>query len=334
VIKGLIVSNKYGFKKILGKSLLDIMIEKNKTISQFFVLIDKLSLVEHKSAIKSNVVYIFNDDKGELGRYINVNDKILIFHDDYFVDEPISIDEYKDINAKYIVVEGEGITIQSLLDFYKLRESLIVERNRGLINAGVDIIDINSTYIDYDCNIGKETVIFPNSMVSSSNIGEKCIISGRIKNSTIGDEVVIDNSVIEDSTIESDVQVGPYSYIHNECRLRDGCIIGSYVEIKKSEIGCNSKIKHQSVILDTTIDDKVNIGAGVITANYDGEMKSVTRIGNNSFIGCNSVLIAPINIGANSFIAADTTVVKNVEDNEFSISRVHQVNKQRRKINI
>lgn len=334
MVKCLIVSSDFGYREILGKSLIDIVIEKNKEISDFFVLVNKSLFPKYKEKIISKVVYVFDDDKDDLARYLNNDDTLIVLYDDYFIEEEISVDDIVFEDKRYGYISCDGVKLNSLLDFQKLRQKLIVKRNAELIDKGVDIVDVYNTFIDYDSDVKEGTVIHPNTVISSSIIGKNCDISGRIIDSVVKDFVVIDNSVVEDAIVEDDVNVGPVSYIHDECILKKDCKVGSYVELKKSVIGNGSKIKHQSVLLDCCVGDEVNVGAGVITANYDGEMKHITKIGNKAFVGCNSVLVAPVSIGEKSFIAADTTVVKNVGDNEFSISRIDQIVKVRKKMNI
>lgn len=336
MIKGLIVSENFGYKEVLGKSLIDIIVERNKNISQFFVLIKKSLLPKYKEHISSNVIYIFDDEKEEISRYLNIDDKIVVLYDNYYIEREIKLEDYDECfkEKKYYVISTGGVLLQSDLDFNLLRKKLVVERNEALINSGVDIFDVDNTYINYDSDIGLGTIVYPGTIISASVVGKACSISGKIKDSIIKDEVIVDNSVVEDCIIDAEVSIGPFSYVHNECVLKEGCTIGSYVELKKVIVGKKSKIKHQSVLLDCVIGENVNIGAGVITANYDGKMKHISRIENDAFVGCNSVIISPINIGENSFIAADTTVVKNVDADEFSISRVKQENKKKRKINI
>jgi bifunctional UDP-N-acetylglucosamine pyrophosphorylase/glucosamine-1-phosphate N-acetyltransferase len=215
-------------------------------------------------------------------------------------------------------------------DAYEIKREIIRKNNISFIKEGVDIVDVDSTYIDYGCTIKEGTIIYPNSYIkNNSKIGARCSIKGIVDGCTIKDNVKIDDSRVENSIVDENVNIGPYSYVHDDCLIKVGSFIGSYVELKKTIIGCRCKVKHQSVLLDCIIGDDVNVGAGVISANYDGKMKHISSIGNSSFIGCNSVIISPIKIGDNCFVAADTTITKNIEDNYFTISRVPQVNKCR-----
>ena len=124
-----------------------------------------------------------------------------------------------------------------------------------------------------------------------------------------------------DSKIGDNCEIGPYSNIRNHSEIKNNCRIGNFVEVKKSFIGENTKCAHLSYIGDCKIEENVNIGCGVIIANYDGKNKNPCFIGKNSFIGCNSILISPITINENSFVAAGTIVNKNLDKNSFAISR-------------
>ena len=157
-----------------------------------------------------------------------------------------------------------------------------------------------------------------------------------INNCLIGKDVIIgDNSyirfgsVIEDtSVIGKNCIIGPYAHIHSNSIIGDNCTIGNFVEIKNSRLGKNCKAKHLTYIGDCVCGDNVNFGCGVVIANYDGKNKNTTYIKDNVFIGCNSNIIAPIEIGSNSFIAAGSSVNKNVLDNEFVIERSEERHKK------
>ena len=348
MIKCVILASDFGVKKVLGSTLIDKFILDHSFIDKFYVLIDKNKLIEYKENIVSDVCFVYYDEVEDLHKYIGVNDTIIVVKDSVVFKDKISKEslkeEYKCKDYLYVFYAKNLFSKKRFKEikkdiyegsFYNIKQTLIKERNKRFIDDGVDIIDINSTFIDYDCEIGEGSVIYPNTFIEdNTRICSKCTIKGNIKKSIIKDNVTIKDSYVENSIIDDGVSVGPYSYIHDDCLIKSGSIIGSYVELKKCIIGCYTKVKHQSVLLDCIIGDNVNVGAGVITANYDGEMKHISKIGNKSFIGCNSVIISPITIGKNCFVAADTTVVKDIDDNEFAISRVNQVNKVKRKLNI
>ncbi len=191
-------------------------------------------------------------------------------------------------------------------------------RNK-FIKQGVKMIDPNTVYFSKDTKIGKNVTIEPFVV-----IGSKVKIKDNAK--------ILSFSHIEGVIINENVSVGPF------CRLRPGTIleknskIGNFVEIKKSKVKKNSKVSHLSYIGDTTIGTSANIGAGTITCNYDGVKKSKTVIGDNSFVGSNSSLVAPVKIGRNSTIGAGSVITQNVKDGNLSLTRSAQLqSKYRRK---
>ena len=192
-------------------------------------------------------------------------------------------------------------------------------------------IDKNNTYISEDVTFGEEVIIYPNVIIEGvSIIGNNTIIYPGcfIKNCIIGDNCIIYNSQIIDASIGDYTVVGPYANIHDKVKIGKNNRIGSFVELKNLNTGNNTKIPHLSYIGDAELGRNINIGAGAITANFDGISKNKTIINDNSFIGCNSNLIAPVEIGCNSLIAAGSTIIKNVPENSLSIARAKQVNKR------
>ncbi len=184
-------------------------------------------------------------------------------------------------------------------------------RNK-FIKQGVKMIDPNTVYFSKDTKIGKNVTIGPFVV-----IGSKVKIKNNVK--------ILSFSHIEGVVINENVSVGPF------CRLRPGTIleknskVGNFVEVKKSKIMKNSKVSHLSYIGDTIIGNSANIGAGTITCNYDGIRKSKTLIGDNSFVGSNSCLVAPVKIGRNSTIGAGSVITQNVKDGNLALTRSAQL---------
>ncbi len=181
---------------------------------------------------------------------------------------------------------------------------------RGSLNFGQDCeIDVN-VLIEGNVSLGNNTIIASN-----------CII----KNAKIGNNVVIfPNSVIEDATIGEGASIGPFARIRPAANIGENAKIGNFVEVKKSTIGKGSKVSHLSYVGDTTMGEGVNIGAGVITCNYDGINKYQTIIEDGAFIGSDSQLIAPVKIGKNAVIGAGSTITKDAPDSQLSLSRAKQ----------
>ncbi len=191
---------------------------------------------------------------------------------------------------------------------------------RGRINydwmlAGVSILDPSSTYIDPDVTIGQDSVIYPNTYLQKNTmIGKNCIIGPgtRIFNSHVGDECEIEFSVVEESRIENGVDIGPFSHLRKGAHLGPGVHVGNFGEIKDSYLGEGSKMGHFSYVGNAQIGKDVNIGAGTITCNYDGEKKHQTVIHDGVFIGSDSMLVAPVEIGENASTGAGSVVTKDV----------------------
>lgn len=199
-----------------------------------------------------------------------------------------------------------------------LAETCLVLRhriNQEWMLSGVSIVDPLSTYIDSDVQIGQDTVILPNTYLQgSTEIGKNCTIGPgtRIINSLVGDHCEIEFSVIEESRIENGVDIGPFSHLRKGAHLGPGVHVGNFGEIKESYLGEGSKMGHFSYLGNAQVGKDVNIGAGTITCNYDGEKKHQTVIKDGVFIGSDSMLIAPLEIGENASTGAGSVVTKDV----------------------
>lgn len=203
--------------------------------------------------------------------------------------------------------------------------------NREHMKNGVTILDPENTYIDSGVQIGRDTVIYPGTMVKGDTvIGEDVEIGphSEIRNCQIGNGTVIKQSVAHDSQIGVQVQIGPFAHIRPETTIGDQARIGNFVEMKKTAFGKGSKASHLSYIGDAEIGDSVNLGCGSITVNYDGKNKYKTVIEDHAFIGCNANLVAPVTIGKGAFVAAGSTINKNVPAEALSIARARQTNKE------
>ena len=183
-------------------------------------------------------------------------------------------------------------------------------RNKAIIK-GVNFLLAETVYLSKDTKFGKNITIEPYVYIGSKVI--------------IGDNVVIKSfSHLEGCKIEKNVSIGPYARLRNGTKISPGAKIGNFVETKNSTINAGSKINHLSYIGDTKIGKNVNVGAGVITCNYDGIKKNKTLISDNVFVGSNSSLVAPIKIQKNSVIGAGSVITKNVSKNSLALSRAGQ----------
>ena len=219
---------------------------------------------------------------------------------EYYITDVIEIMNKKGLKTGAVVVEDntEILGINDRIQLEMLTKVLQMRINTEHMKKGVTIEDVNTTYIYDDVKIGMDTVIHPNTTIKSDvEIGEDC-------------------------------EIGPNAYIREGCKLANNVKIGNFVEIKKAIIGEGTKVPHFIYLGDCEVGEKCNIGCGTITCNYDGFHKSKTIIGNHSFIGSNSNLVAPVNIGIETFIAAGSTITDDVPDYALAIARQRQTNKE------
>lgn len=202
--------------------------------------------------------------------------------------------------------------------------------NEKHMRNGVTIIHPETTHISADAVIGRDTVIQPGSMIEGTTvIGEDCIIgpNTQIIDSRVGDRTTIHSSVVRESAIAEDTAIGPFAHIRPLSDIGSHVKIGNFVEVKKSKLDHGSKVSHLSYIGDAEIGSNVNIGCGSITVNYDGKNKFKTIIEDDVFVGCNTNLVAPVKVGKGSFIAAGSTITKEVPEDALAIARARQENK-------
>jgi bifunctional UDP-N-acetylglucosamine pyrophosphorylase/glucosamine-1-phosphate N-acetyltransferase len=186
-----------------------------------------------------------------------------------------------------------------------------------LLEAGVSIIDAATTYVEPGVEVGRGTEIRPNTTISGrSVIGARCIIGPNavITDSRIGDGCVIVASMVEGVVLESGVDVGPFSHLRPGSHAEPGVHIGNFVEVKSSRLGQGTKVGHFSYLGDAEVGQEVNIGAGTVTCNYDGEKKNVTIIGDGAFVGSDTMLVAPVRLGRGARTGAGSVVTKDVPD--------------------
>jgi len=202
----------------------------------------------------------------------------------------------------------------------------------SLMTDGVTIMDPDSTFIDVDVQIGPDTIIYPSVQIQGQSvIGEEVTIhsNNRITNSRIGSyTVMLEGCVIVDSSLGEHVYIGPYAHLRPGSQLGDRVKVGNFVEIKKSTLGDGSKAPHLSYLGDATIGKNVNVGAGVITCNYDGVSKHPTIIEDGAFIGTDSQLIAPVRIGKDAYVGAGSSITEDVPAESLAIARGRQVVKE------
>ncbi len=203
------------------------------------------------------------------------------------------------------------------------------EKNRELMAAGVTIMDPSSTFVDAGVEVGRDTVLLPFTWLEGkTRIGEGCTVGpqARLRDCELGDRVSVQFSVLDQAQVGEDVSIGPFAYLRPGAKVEAGAKVGDFVEIKNSRVGAGSKVPHHSYIGDAEIGRGVNIGAGTITCNYDGERKHRTVIEDRCFIGANANLVAPVRVGEGAYVASGSTITADVPPGALGVARGRQRN--------
>lgn len=203
---------------------------------------------------------------------------------------------------------------------------------RKLMLSGVTIEKPETVTIDSDVDVGQDTVIGPFAqLLGVTKVGAECVIGATaiLNNSVVGDRVkIFPFCSITDSTVESDVEVGPFARFRPNAYVEATAQVGNFVELKNTRLGAGSKAMHLTYLGDSTVGSDVNVGAGTITCNFDGIKKSPTKIGDGAFVGSHSTLIAPLEVGPGSYIAAGSVVTHPVPADALAVARSRQMNKE------
>lgn len=203
--------------------------------------------------------------------------------------------------------------------------------NTQLMKSGVTMLDPETTYIDDGVKIGQDTVIEGGVVIKGkTTIGNDCYISAhsRIEDSTIHDGVTITSSTLQNAEMHDGSDIGPNSHLRPDAEIGKNVHIGNFCEVKKAFIGEGTKVGHLTYIGNATLGKNINVGCGVVFVNYDGKNKHHTNVGDHAFIGSNSNLVAPVNLAANAFVAAGSTITDNVDEYDMAIARARQTNKE------
>ena len=203
--------------------------------------------------------------------------------------------------------------------------------NTRHMQNGVTMIDPATTYIDTDVQIGNDTVIEPGVVLKGkTSIGSDCVIGAHseIRDSVIEDGVTVTASFLENAVMHKDSNIGPYSHLRPKAEIGVSVHIGNFCEVKNAQIGQNTKVGHLTYVGDATLGKEINIGCGTVFVNYDGMNKHHTNVGDYSFIGSGSNIIAPVEIGDHAYVAAGSTITDDVAPHDMGIARGRQVNKK------
>lgn len=251
---------------------------------------------------------------------------------EYYLPDVIEIlQKQGEIVSAYVTDNfDETLGVNDRFALSQAEEFMRARINERHMRNGVTIINPATTHISADAIIGSDSVILPGVIIEGKTvIGEDCHIgpNSHIAESTIGNGTKIHSSVVLNSRVGDETSVGPFAHIRPDSSLGNHVKIGNFVEVKKSTLGDDTKVSHLSYIGDAEIGKNVNVGCGSITVNYDGKNKFKTIIEDDVFVGCNSNLVAPVKLRKGSFIAAGSTITKEVPEDALAVARARQENK-------
>jgi bifunctional UDP-N-acetylglucosamine pyrophosphorylase/glucosamine-1-phosphate N-acetyltransferase len=252
---------------------------------------------------------------------------------EYYLPDLVRIYRDRGLTVETVMLEDprEILGVNSRKELAEVAAILRANKNEALMASGVTLVDPATAYIAPDVTVGADTIIHPGvHLEGRTRIGSRCEIhSGvRIVDSSVDDGVVINNfCVIVESHVSSGARIGPFSHIRPHSNVGEDAHIGNFVELKKTSMGKGAKASHLSYLGDATIGQKVNIGAGTITCNYDGTTKHQTIIEDGAFIGSDSQLVAPVRVGKGAYVAAGSTITQDVPADALAIGRGQQINK-------
>src|ERR1051326_7137566 len=297
------------------------------------------SIVEHRDATPeileiseiNSGIYVFNAPAlfEALSKIRNNNAQR-----EYYLTDVISIlgAQRDKVGAFKVASAEEVLGINTRQELAQVDRVMRRRKCEALMSGGVTIIDPDTTFIDADVQIGADTTIYPSVQIYGQTvIGDDVTIHSfsRISNSKIGTQsTVLEGCIVADSVLGDDVSIGPYAHLRMGTTVADNAKVGNFVEIKKTALGAGSKSMHLAYLGDATIGTNVNVGAGVITCNYDGVKKHPTVIEDGAFVGTDSQLIAPVRIGKDAYVAAGSSVTEDVPPGSLAIARGRQVNKE------
>lgn len=293
-------------------------------------------IVEHKDATAqqrqiqeiNTGIYCFDGDalQQALGRIQNDNAQ-----GEYYLPDALALilADGREVNVLQAEDAGEFLGINTRAQLADAQRVLQRRINQRLMDEGVTILDPDSTFIGEEVQIGMDTIIRPQTHLEGKTvIGENCEIGPccRLTDMIVGNQTQIQFTVAMESKIGDETKVGPYAYIRPNCVIGDHIKVGDFVEVKNSVIGNGTKISHLTYVGDSDVGERINFGCGTVTVNYDGKKKYRTTIEDDVFIGCNANLVAPVTLKQGSYVAAGSTITKDVPENALAVARTRQSN--------
>jgi bifunctional UDP-N-acetylglucosamine pyrophosphorylase/glucosamine-1-phosphate N-acetyltransferase len=313
-----ILDDPTGYGRIIrdGESVVGIVEQKDATPEQ-------AAITEVNSGVFAFDAKVLRDALGRLGRDNKQGEEYLT--------DVLGIAAADGLPVGAHVVEDwhETLGINDRVQLAEMRRLLNRRLTERWMREGVSIIDPATTLIDVQVTLGRDAVVYPNTQLyggtvvaAGAEIGPNCTLTDTL----VGEGAKVSNATTEGAEIGPEASVGPYTYLRPGTKLARGAKAGGFVEMKNAEIGEGSKVPHLSYVGDATIGEGCNIGAGTITANYDGVAKHRTEIGDHVFVGSDTVLIAPATLGDGAFVAAGSAVSNPVGPGELAVARGRQRN--------
>lgn len=249
---------------------------------------------------------------------------------EYYLTDVLTIQakEGKKVLSFQVKDAQEILGVNSKVELAQAAKVLRERKNQKLMEDGVILLDPATIYVEEDVEIGEDTVLAPTVVLEGkTRIGKSCKILGNthIIDSELGNNIVVESSVVKDSILEDGVTIGPFAHVRPKTHLKKKVHIGNFVEVKKSVLEEGVKAGHLTYLGDAHIGERTNIGAGTITCNYDGVNKFPTEIGEDVFIGSDTMLVAPVKIGEHALIGAGSVITKDVPENALAVSRSKQI---------
>ena len=308
----------YGFGRIVRN--------QNNSVTAIVEEKDATDDIREISEINTGIMLL---PAGRLKKWLSALENFNQQNEYYLTDViAMAVEDGIDIKTAQPELEQEVLGVNTRVQLAELESFYQVQSAEQLMLQGVTLIDPARFDLRGELDCAQDVTIDINVIIEGKVIiAEGCTIGANVilKNASIGQNTkVLPNSIIEDSTVGEQCLIGPYARLRPGTELSHHVKVGNFVETKKTVVGQGSKIPHLSYIGDADIGEKVNIGAGVITANYDGVNKSKTIIGDNVFVGCDSQLIAPVTIGEDAYIACGSSISKDAPAGKLSIARAKQ----------
>ncbi len=229
---------------------------------------------------------------------------------------------------------SEVLRVKSRADLAAVQRVFYRRSVDALLAAGVTVLDPESAWIDAGVTVGADSILHPGvTLLGASSVGSGCTVHAGawIRDSVLADGVeVLPYSVLDGARVAADCTIGPFARLRPEAVLEDGAKVGNFVEVKKATLGPGVKASHLAYLGDASVGAGANIGAGVITCNYDGKKKSRTVIGEGAFVGSDCILVAPVEVGAGAYTGAGSVITKDVPEESLAVGRARQKNIKRR----